>query len=78
MDVKLVCIVVEGDQQSLSMVRSNIQRRVPVIIINNSGRVANILAYAFNNADQSNSSQGTNEQTRFAHLDYLLFINDCL
>ena len=60
MDAKLCCIVVHGGRDTLYQVMMTIRRKTPVIIVNKSGPVANILAYAFENSDSLSTSSEEN------------------
>ena len=64
MDVKLVSVVVEGGGDTLQIVLSNIKRNVPTVIINNSGKISDILAYAFYNADFDQLEQEIDSKVR--------------
>ena len=48
LDVKLVGVVIDGGLYTLQLAHAHIKRKSPIVIVNNSGRMANILAYAYN------------------------------
>ncbi len=56
MDVKLCGVIIGGGQYSLEMAKVNVQRDSPIVVFKNSGGVANILAYAFENMNQDKAT----------------------
>ena len=48
--VPAVCLVLEGGPGTLETVKSAIQSGTPAVIVDGSGRAADILAYAYNNS----------------------------
>ena len=68
----MVSILVEGDVESLAMVHSNIQRKVPVILINKTGGIADILAFAYENWETFHASTEISESTTPEKIKYKL------
>ena len=52
MTVPIVLLVLEGGIGTLETVREAIQRNTPAVIVKGSGRAADILAYAYQNAKE--------------------------
>lgn len=50
--VPVVCVVLEGGPGTLETVKSAIQNGTPSVIVEGSGRAADILAYAYNNSKE--------------------------
>ncbi|CAH1797575.1 unnamed protein product [Owenia fusiformis] len=57
--VPLVCVVVEGGPGTLETVKCAMEQGSPVVIIEGSGRAADILAYAYSECRNSKSGDGT-------------------
>ena len=54
--MKLVGVIIGGGQHTLQLAHAHIKRKSPIVIVNNSGRVANILAFAYNACENSSRS----------------------
>ncbi len=50
-DVKLCGVLVEGGRDALALAYNNIKRNIPLVVINNSGRVSDVICFAYMNTE---------------------------
>ena len=59
MDAKLVLVIVEGGLSTLTLAYDRIKNKVPIVIVNNTGGIANIIAYAYDSFKPGDSLVST-------------------
>ena len=57
MDVKVCTIMVEGGPDALSLAYNNIKRGTPLVVVNDSGRIADAIAYAYKSTEDQAASK---------------------
>lgn len=46
--VPMVCLMIRGDLSNIEIIESKIRKEIPVVVLNGSGAVSDIISFAFN------------------------------
>ena len=50
--IPMVCLMIRGDLSNIEVIESKIKKEIPVVVLNGSGAVADIIAFAYNEMNE--------------------------
>ena len=77
LDVKLCGVLVEGDQEALEYAYNSVKRGVPLVVMNNSGKIANAISFVIRSSErEEKSGAGPKDlEHKFIILNFLINIH---